>query len=88
VPASTQDGVRLLKNIAKALGEGRNVAVHCRQGVGRSGLIAAGVLVASGFEPEKAMEAVSAARGQRIPETPPQVQWIQQLPSEHPVVTT
>lgn len=32
VPASLPDAVGLLREIAKALREGRNVAVHCRQG--------------------------------------------------------
>ena len=87
VPASLPDAVELLREIAKTLGEGKNVAVHCRQGVGRSGMIAAGVFVMSGIEPRKAMEAVSAARGQTVPETPLQVRWIQQLPTQHLVGT-
>src|ERR1051326_8656407 len=87
VPASPPDAVGLLTEIANALREGRNVAVHCRQGVGRSGMIASGVLVVSGVEPHKAVEAVSAARGQNIPETPTQLRWIQSLPTEHLVGT-
>ena len=83
VPASLSDAVELLRGIASALREGRNVAVHCRQGVGRSGMIASGVFVVSGAEPRKAIEAVSAARGQNVPETPVQLRWIQNLPTEH-----
>lgn len=88
VPASAPAALVLLRSIAKALEEGRNVAVHCRQGIGRSGLIAAGALVISGIEAGKAIETVSAARGQTVPETPPQIQWIRHLPSEHLVVTS
>jgi protein-tyrosine phosphatase len=87
VPSSLLDAVGLLRKIAKALGEGKNVAVHCRQGVGRSGMIASGVLVLSGAGPRKAIEAVSAARGQKVPETPMQLRWIQNLPTEHLVGT-
>lgn len=87
IPASLPDAVALLREIAKAVDEGNSVAIHCRQGVGRSGMIAAGVLVASGTDPVKAVKAVSAARGQRVPETPLQLQWIQRLPTEHPVAT-
>lgn len=87
VPASMQATVSLLRNIANALEEGNSVAVHCRQGIGRSGLIAAGVLVTSGISAERAIEAVSAARGQTIPETPDQLRWLRSLPSEHLVVT-
>ena len=87
VPTSTPAALSLLRNIAEALEEGRNVAVHCRQGVGRSGSIAAGVLMTSGIGVEKAIEIVSAARGQTVPETPEQLQWIHQLAAEHLVGT-
>jgi protein-tyrosine phosphatase len=82
VPASTQFALSLLGNIAAALEQGENVAVHCRQGIGRSGLIAATLLLISGASVEEAIGAVSAARGLGIPETPEQLQWIKHLPSE------
>jgi protein-tyrosine phosphatase len=82
VPASTQDALALLRTIRAELEAGRNVAVHCRQGIGRSGLIAAGVLVISGVPAGKALEVVSSARGQVVPETPAQVAWVRQLPAD------
>jgi protein-tyrosine phosphatase len=88
VPASMQAALSLLRKIADALEEGKNVAIHCRQGIGRSGSIAAGVLVTSGIGVEKAIETVSAARGQTVPETPAQVQWIHHLPTERLVETS
>jgi protein-tyrosine phosphatase len=87
VPASTRDALSLFGDIAAALEEGKNVAVHCRQGIGRSGLIAAGVLLTSGMGVEKALEVVGVARGEAIPETPAQLQWIKHLPTEHLVPT-
>jgi protein-tyrosine phosphatase len=81
VPASTPDTLALLRDITGALEEGKNVAVHCRQSIGRSGLIAAGVLLTSGIGVDKAIEVVSAARGQSIPETPAQLRWLRRLPS-------
>ena len=77
-----------MRRIAAALEEGKKVAVHCRQGIGRSGLIAAGVLVSAGIGAEKAIEAVSSARGLAVPETPAQLEWIRHLPSERLVVTS
>jgi protein-tyrosine phosphatase len=88
VPASMPAALSLLGKIVDSLEQGKKVAVHCRQGIGRSGSIAAGVLVTSGIGVEKAIEIVSAARGQTVPETPAQLQWIHQLPSERPVTTT
>jgi protein-tyrosine phosphatase len=80
-PSSTPDAVSLIAKMADALEQGKNVAVHCRQGVGRSGLIAAGVLMGSGVAAEQAFQAVSAARGLEVPETPEQLLWAQRLPS-------
>lgn len=88
VPVSTREAVALFATIAAALEEGKNVAVHCRQGIGRSGLIAAGVLLTSGMGVDKAIEVVSAARGEAVPETSEQLQWIKHLPSEHLVLTS
>jgi protein-tyrosine phosphatase len=81
VPASVKAAVSLMANIAGALEEGKNVAVHCRQGVGRSGLIAAAVLATSGINPEDAIKAVSFARGLAVPETSDQRVWVQRLAS-------
>jgi protein-tyrosine phosphatase len=87
-PASMPAAISLLKKIVEALDEGKNVAVHCRQGIGRSGLIVVGVLMSSGLGAEKAIEIVSKARGLTIPETPAQLQWIHELSSEHLAVTS
>ncbi|MGH9631232.1 MAG: dual specificity protein phosphatase family protein [Bryobacteraceae bacterium] len=87
VPGSTRDALSLLTNLSTALEEGKTVAVHCRQGIGRSGLIAASLLVVSGMGAEKAIDEVSAARGQNVPETFEQLQWIRQLPTEYLVPT-
>lgn len=51
---------------ARALSErlraGCGVAVHCRAGLGRSGLVAARLLVELGLAPEEAIDRVRAAR--------------------------
>lgn len=80
VPSSVSDSLLLLKKISSQLEAGRNVAVHCRQGIGRSGLIAASLLGSSGMEIERAIQTVSSARGLTIPETPEQLRWLRQLP--------
>ena len=80
VPASLQEAVSLIGAITAQLEAGKNVAVHCRQGVGRSGLIAAGVLIAAGTKPDQAMQIVGAARGISVPETAEQRQWTERLP--------
>ena len=83
VPTSQKNALSFLAAIASILDEGQNVAIHCRQGVGRSGLIAASLLVRSGMDADKAVAAVSTARGVEIPETDRQLQWIKHLLSEN-----
>ena len=87
LPASTPAALSLLSDIASALEQGKNVAVHCRQSIGRAGLIAAGVLIASGLTPDRALEAVISARGVTVPETSEQREWTRNLPSSQSVAS-
>ena len=79
IPTSTRDVSKFLETLAGELAAGKTVAVHCRQSVGRSGMIAAGLLVKSGMSADRAVEVVSAGRGETVPETPAQLRWIQDL---------
>ena len=47
-----------------------------RQGIGRSGLLAAALLVSSSVDPDAAIRRVSDARGLPVPETAQQKEWI------------
>ncbi len=66
----------LVAYIASHLADGRSVGIHCRQGIGRSGLAAVAVLRALGAPTADAIRRVSAARGRPVPETPEQLEWI------------
>ena len=76
IPRSEAKWVELLEKLTRTLSEGKNVVVHCRQGIGRSGLVAACLLVRRGISPGAAVEMVSGARGVSVPETPEQRDWI------------
>ena len=60
-----------IKDIAKRIEEGEIVVVHCRGGLGRSGLVASSVLVALGHSAEGAIKTVRGAREGAV-ETPDQ----------------
>jgi len=79
VPASKESVAQLAREIVEALEAGRSVAVHCRQGIGRSGLVAGAVLVAMGKAPASALKAVGAARGLEVPETREQRHWLDEF---------
>ena len=72
VPSNTSTLSDLLESIQRDLDHGKNVLVHCRQGIGRTGLVAASLLVREGMEPASAIQQVSKMRGVQIPETPEQ----------------
>ena len=80
VPASRHATLALVHKLGQALTEGKHIAVHCRQGIGRSALLTACVLVAAGEEPETAFEHISAARGYAVPETTEQQAWAKACP--------
>lgn len=80
LPPSDSAAIELLQIIVSALESGESVAVHCRQGIGRSPMIVAGALILSGVAPADAMNRVSAARGLAVPETAAQAAWLRALP--------
>jgi protein-tyrosine phosphatase len=76
IPTSFTAFSRQMADLAERLLNGKSVAVHCRQGIGRAALVAVCLLILSGIEPATAIEQVSAARGRLVPETPEQKRWI------------
>ena len=76
VPGSETEVSAALEKLNAKLSSGRNVIVDCRQGVGRSGLVAVCLLVTKGLDVKSAVKSISAARGVPVPETKEQRQWI------------
>src|SRR5207245_1222408 len=83
VPASEGDVLGLVRRLAAFLTGGKGVAVHCRQGVGRSALVAASVLALLGERPGVALERVARARGCPAPDTVEQREWVLRFAQRH-----
>jgi protein-tyrosine phosphatase len=81
VPASRESVAELADDIVSALDSGKNVAVHCRQGIGRSGMIVGGVLVAAGEDVPTALGTIKESRGLDVPETEEQQRWLREFSS-------
>jgi protein-tyrosine phosphatase len=79
IPSSSTVARELLGEILNKLRAGKRIAVHCRQGIGRSGLVATSLLVLAGIDPSVAFRKVSAARGIEVPETVEQRAWVIEL---------
>jgi protein-tyrosine phosphatase len=81
VPSSRRDALRFLETLSAQLATGKAIGIHCRQGIGRSALVAAGLLALAGVPPALGLERISLARGRPVPETPEQRRWIEDLAS-------
>lgn len=62
--------------VVAKLKRGETVAVHCRPGIGRSGIVVCCALLYFGNTPEAAVEIVSKARGVLVPDTKEQRDFI------------
>lgn len=71
-----------LEQIENALRDGKSMAVHCRQGLGRAPLIAASLMVLAGMDADVAFHTISKARGVSVPETPAQTEWVRAFARE------
>jgi protein-tyrosine phosphatase len=87
LPSSFTAAAALVRRLEEKLAKGKNVAIHCRQGVGRSALIAASVLVAASVEAETAWAKVKEARGCPVPDTAEQRAWVVRLAETLPAVS-
>ncbi len=83
VPASVDGFTHLVQDIEKALKSGEKMGVHCRQGIGRSAIVAAVLLVSAGKTPETAWKTISQARGLPVPDTIEQREWVKGFAQAH-----
>ncbi len=76
LPPSVEGFAYVTRLLFKQTSAGVNTLVHCRAGIGRSGLLAAGVLLHVGMSSDEAFDYVSKMRGIRVPETLEQREWL------------
>ena len=55
---------------------GQSTVIHCRAGIGRASLLAAGVLLHAAFDVDEAFEHISKRRGVDVPDTEEQRDWL------------
>lgn len=77
VPEDAVEVATFAGGLAEAVGGGQRVALHCRAGIGRSGVMAAATLLAMGWGLEEALAALTKARGLKVPETEQQRAWLE-----------
>ncbi|MEM7796148.1 MAG: hypothetical protein AAF579_17050 [Cyanobacteria bacterium P01_C01_bin.118] len=68
-----------LKLLVSRLEAGKVVGVHCRMSVGRAPTIVSALYLLLGNSLDKTLDALSKARGFRIPETQSQFMWLKSI---------
>jgi protein-tyrosine phosphatase len=79
IPGSRADAESRLRNWEQRLRQGESLAVHCRQGIGRSALLAASLLRLAGKSASDAWREVGAARKAKVPDSSEQERWVSEL---------
>ncbi len=79
VPWSEKAVKELVQTLASRLAAGKNVAIHCRAGIGRCTILAACVLVLSGMQPKSAFERIQRARCCHVPDKAEQEEWVERF---------
>jgi protein-tyrosine phosphatase len=84
VPADPAAFALLARDTLAGLMAGQGVGIHCRAGIGRSGMLACCVLVLHGLAADAAIARVSMARGVGVPDTEAQAAYIREAAAARP----
>jgi protein-tyrosine phosphatase len=75
-PQSYREASALIAELAAELASGRSVAIHCRAGIGRTGLIAGCLLHGLGIPEKEIFRLLTRSRGVAMPDTAEQADWV------------
>ncbi|HOP21538.1 MAG TPA: dual specificity protein phosphatase family protein [Gammaproteobacteria bacterium] len=73
---------QLIENLVYDFKSGKNIAIHCFAGIGRTGIVAASMLIKMGYQVDMALIELSQARGLKMPETIEQISWLHRYAEE------
>ena len=76
-PASARELTTVLVRIHGELLSGKAVAIHCRAGIGRTGLVAGCLLHMLQVPYEDIFHLLSRSRGLSVPDTSAQAEWVE-----------
>lgn len=76
LPPSLTSYVQFTALLAEQIRTGTNTLIHCRAGIGRTGMISAGILIHSGLQANAAFDLICEKRGVSVPDTEKQRDWV------------
>ena len=69
VPENRKNFNSLITSLADEVESGKSVLIHCRAGIGRTGLVACCLLQSVGVKADEAFSLLTVARGVSVPDT-------------------
>ena len=76
LPESVASYSQFTLAVYRQIAAGTNTVVHCRAGIGRTGMVSAGILLHHGLSPIDAFDLISRKRGITVPDTEEQREWV------------
>ena len=76
IPDSETDFLLLIQALHSGIAEGLDTVIHCRAGIGRTGVVAAAILIKHGLGGSESFDTVSAARCVQVPDTEQQKEYV------------
>ncbi len=76
LPVSEPSYLTFVRELWQLIHHGEQVLVHCYGGIGRSGMVVAGILIYDGLTPDEAFDYASDKRKHSVPDTAEQKQWV------------
>lgn len=81
LPTDDRTYIELISKIDQKLKENEKVVIHCRMGIGRTSVVAAGVLIRNGINVDTVFGLLTEKRTLPVPDTDEQKQWVMKLKS-------
>lgn len=78
-PNNESQFVELISSLNASIKKGKHVVAHCRMGIGRSSLVAAGVLIQNGLNADNVFSTISEYRKLKVPDTKEQEEWMKSM---------
>lgn len=76
VPKNEEAYLKLVNQLTSYINDSKKVVIHCRMGIGRSTILAGGVLIKKGINANAVFDIIGKHRTLQVPDTEEQKKWV------------
>ena len=78
-PQDKEAFISLIERLYQLVEKANKIVIHCRMGIGRSSLVAAGIMVRAGIKASGIFDLISKYRTLEVPDTATQISWFEEI---------